>query len=221
VGSHVQPDLIVFDCDGVLVDSEILAVEIESELLTDAGFPVTAEEIAATCVGLSYTSMMVVLGERFGRPLPDRLITEVQGRVIDAFPARLQPVDGMSSALGDMALPRCIASSSDIDRIQLSIELTGLDVHFEPDRVFSAQMVDRGKPAPDLFLHAASICGTDPSRCLVVEDSPHGVEAAVAAGMDVIGFVGGGHATPTLAGRLRYAGANRVASHASELAGLV
>ncbi len=110
-----------------------------------------------------------------------------------------------------------MASSSDLHRIRLSLDITGLAGFFPPGQVFSAQMVERGKPAPDLFLHAAEQLGTDPDRCLVIEDSPHGVTAALAAGMKVVGFVGGGHARPALVDRLRAAGAETIVEHAEQL----
>lgn len=215
------PDLIVFDCDGVLVDSELIAVEVESRLLTEAGFPMTADEIAETCVGLSYASMVKLLEERFGRPVPESLNQQLQTETLAEFPRRLQPIAGIAELLGDSTIDRCVASSSDPDRIAFSLELTGLTDQFKPDQVFSATMVERGKPAPDLFLHAAATVGHHPSRCLVIEDSPHGVTAARSAGMDVVGFVGGGHARPALADRLRTAGAAVVVDHHDHIAELL
>jgi len=212
--------LVVFDCDGVLVDSEALTVEVEAELLSQAGFAITAQEITERYVGLSYTSMMADLGERFGRPVPDSLSRSVQQAVLDHFPEHLQPIGGIGDLLGALAeadIDRCVASSSDLDRIWLSLTVTELAPHFAADTVFSAQMVDRGKPAPDLFLLAASKIGFEPDQCVVIEDSPGGVQAAVAAGMDVVGFVAGGHATPALPDRLRRAGAATVVNTTDEL----
>lgn len=209
--------LIIFDCDGVLVDSETVVIEIESELLTEAGFPMTSDEIAETCVGLSYDSMMGMLAERFGKQVPSGLNLRIQSEALAAFPERLNPIDGISDLLSESAVARCIASSSDLDRIQLSLAITGLEQHFDQSNVFSAQMVKRGKPAPDLFLHAAEAMLVPSERCIVVEDSPHGVTAALAAGMAVVGFTGGGHARPSLTTRLENAGAPFVARNASEL----
>ena len=207
----VQAELVIFDCDGVLVDSEVLAVRVESALLTEAGFALSPEEISDSYVGLSYASMMASIAERFGRPVPAELGELVQQRVIDAFPAELEPVAGMPAFLDTLEAPRCVASSSDLDRVRLSLDLTGLLGAFAEDRLFSAQMVDRGKPEPDLFLHAAQTCAVSPHRCVVVEDSPHGVEAGVAAGMRVIGLVAGAHCPPSLPDRLLAAGAAAVA----------
>ncbi|MEM7275087.1 MAG: HAD family hydrolase [Actinomycetota bacterium] len=206
-------DLIIFDCDGVLVDSERIAVQIESRLLTEAGFPLTPAEIAASFVGLSYGSMMTELERRFGRSVPEELNQRMQSEALAAFPTELEPTPGIVELLGSITGPRCVASSSDPDRIALSLRLTGLDRWFDPGSLFSATMVDRGKPAPDLFLHAAAAMGHRPDRCVVIEDSPHGVEAAVAAGMAVVGYVGGGHAGPALSDRLVAAGADAIADH--------
>ncbi len=212
------PELVVFDCDGVLVDSEVLVVDVEARMLTEAGFPITADEIAERFVGLSYDSMMAELARHHGRPVPDGLSERIQQAALDRFPDHLRPVSGMPELLAGSDRPRCVASSSNLDRIALSLRLTGLDVHFTTDRVFSAQMVERGKPAPDLFLLAAETLGVDPSACLVVEDSAAGVTAARAAGMDVVGLVAGGHARPGLADRLAAAGARAVVATVGDLA---
>lgn len=209
--------MVVFDCDGVLVDSEILAIEIESRLLNEAGFAMSEDEIAETCIGLSYGDMAAMLEERFGRPIPDDLNHRMQAEVVATFPERLRPVAGLVELLSANSLSRCVASSSNLDRINLSLETTGLRALFSVDSIFSAQMVERGKPAPDLFLHAARQLSVDPADCIVVEDSPHGVTAARAAGMAVVGFVGGGHARPTLVDRLQNAGAATIADDAEEL----
>lgn len=216
-GPGVRAELIVFDCDGVLVDSEALVIEVEAAMLTDAGFAVTPDELIERFVGLSYATMMTELAKDHGRRVPEELSRRIQRAALEEFLERLEPVPGIAELLAALELPRCVASSSDIDRIELSLRVTGLDGHFQSDRIFSAQMVERGKPAPDLFELAASKCGTDPADCLVVEDSPAGVSAAVAAGMEVIGFVGGGHARDDLGGRLRAAGAAEVYATAAVL----
>ena len=214
-------ELVVFDCDGVLVDSEVIVAEYEAIRLTEAGFPLTFDDIAERFIGLSYPSMMAALHEQFGRPVPDGLSERIQAEVLALFPEHLQPVAGMTEFITGLELPRCVASSSNLDRIRLSLDVTGLADFFDPDHVFSAQMVKRGKPAPDLFLHAAEQLDADPARCLVIEDSPHGVTAARAAGMEVVGFVGGGHARPALRDRLTAAGADTIVDHAEHLAELI
>lgn len=217
---HHDCDLIIFDCDGVLVDSEIIAVEIEARVLTEAGFPMTVDDVIETCVGLSYPDMVLLLEQRFGRPVPEALNQQMQQMTLDEFPRHLKPVPGIAELLTGSTKDRCVASSSDPDRIAMSLGLTGLKPLFSDDRLYSAAMVDNGKPAPDLFLHAAGTLGHAPERCLVIEDSPHGVEAARAAGMDVIGFVGGGHARPALANRLQAAGATTIVDHHDTIAAL-
>ena len=203
-------DLIVFDCDGVLVDSEAIVIAVEAEMLTAAGFAISPDEIADRFVGLTYTTMMAELGVEHGRPIPDELASRVQQAALDQFPDRLKPVPGMEELLIGLDRPRCVASSSDLDRINLSLSVTGLDVHFPQERIFSAQMVDRGKPAPDLFQLAAAKLGVKAEACLVIEDSPAGVVAAKAAEMAVVGLVAGGHARPSLASRLSNAGADQI-----------
>ncbi len=203
-------DLIVFDCDGVLVDSEAIVIAVEADMLTAAGFAITPDEIADRFVGLSYTTMMAELGAEYGRPIPDELASSVQQAALAQFHDRLKPVAGMEELLIGLDRPRCVASSSDLDRINLSLSVTGLDVHFPQDQIFSAQMVDRGKPAPDLFQLAAGKLGVEADACLVIEDSPAGVQAARAADMAVVGLVAGGHARPSLGDRLRQAGADQI-----------
>ncbi len=217
----MQPELIIFDCDGVLVDSEALVIDIEAQMLTAAGFPMTPDEVAETCIGLSYGSMMAMLEERFGQPVPDTLSEAIQAQALAQFPGRLQPVAGIADVLGRLDLPRCVASSSNLDRIELCLGITGLRQEFVEGSIFSAQMVERGKPAPDLFLHAAASMGVAASRCVVVEDSPAGVAAGVAAGMPVIGFLAGGHVRPSLGPRLTQAGASTLARTGDELAPLL
>ncbi len=211
-------ELLVLDCDGVLVDSEVIVIEIEARLLTEAGFALTADEIADRFVGLSYKDMMGTLAADFGRPVPEELTQRIRIDSLAAFPDQLRPVSGMTEFLADLEIPRCVASSSNLDRVRLSLDLTDLARFFDSAHVYSAQMVDNGKPAPDLFLHAANEVGVEPSACLVVEDSPYGVAAALAAGMSVVGFVGGGHARPSLSKRLRDAGATVVVEAPGEIA---
>lgn len=209
--------LVVFDCDGVLVDSEALVLDVEAATLSAAGFPITADEIAERFTGISYASMLRALSRDFGRAIPNDLSEEVQRNALERMAEALEPVAGIDRVLGSSTLPRCVASSSDVARIEMSLRVTGLASYFAPDHVFSAEMVRNGKPAPDLFLLAAERMGISPSECLVVEDSPPGVEAACAAGMAVVGFVAGGHVRPSLRPRLVAAGATEICSNAEEL----
>ncbi len=210
------PDLVIFDCDGVLVDSEILVIEIERQMLAELGVELTAEEINRRFTGRSDAAMHAELSRELGLDLAEEFSARRTERVWAAFDSSLEAVAGMPQVLADLALPRCVASSSVPARIERSLTVTGLIGHFE-GRLYSATMVERGKPAPDLFLFAAERCGVAPERCLVVEDSPYGVAGAVAAGMRAIGFTAGGHNLPDTAERLRAAGAEIVVDRAADL----
>lgn len=210
--------LLIFDCDGVLVDSEILAIRAEERVLAEVGMVMTADEIADTCVGLSYPSMMALLEERFGRPVPEGLEERIQIEAKANFETELTEVPGIGELLKDSSLPRCVASSGAPDRISLSLNTTGLIEHFEADNIFSAVEVENGKPAPDLFLLAAERMGFEPARCIVIEDSPYGIEAALAAGMTAVAFTAGSHIRPSTSDKLTAAGAHHVASTSVELA---
>jgi HAD superfamily hydrolase (TIGR01509 family) len=214
--------LVIFDCDGVLVDSEILVVEIEAALLADAGVAIGVAGVVDRYVGLSEADMVSAIVDEFGDVI-DRAFVEGtfaglrDRRVSEALATRLQPIAGIDTVLEALSSPLCLASSSHHDRIAASLATTGLLGFFPPHCRFSATDVEHGKPAPDLFLHAAAVCGHDPSTCVVVEDSPHGVRAALAAGMAVIGFAGGGHHTPAFGRRLLDAGAPMVVPDAEAL----
>jgi len=212
--------MIIFDCDGVLVDSEILAVRQEVDAFDELGIAITFEEIVDQYVGLSYATMERRVNESYGVELPPGFFEKIQADTLASFPAELKPVAGMVDLVASVAGSKCVASSSNLDRILLSLQVTGHD-SFTTDHIFSAQMVEHGKPAPDLFLYAAAQVGVDPRVCTVVEDSPHGVQGAVAAGMRVIGLVAAGHCSPALADRLRAAGADDIAADAAELGSLI
>lgn len=210
-------ELVIFDCDGVLVDSEALVLDVESEMLTAAGYPLTADEIAERFTGLSYASMLGEIARDFGKPMPRGLSEEMQRAAMALFPEKLTPVPGIPDLLAALERPRCVASSSDLERIHLSLRVCGLERHFAGGSVFSAEMVRNGKPAPDLFLLAAETMRAAPGACVVIEDSPPGVEAARAAGMTAFGLLAGGHTRPGLEERLREAGAARVFETTAEL----
>jgi HAD superfamily hydrolase (TIGR01509 family) len=180
-------DLIVFDNDGVLVDSEPVANQVLSSLLTEYGFPCTPEECIAIFMGHSMPQVRAMVEARLGRPLPADLETRYFGDLFPSFQRSLRPIPGIVDALLAIDQTVCVASSGTHERIRLTLGTTGLWDRFG-GRVFSAQDVARGKPAPDLFLHAAASLGVDPRRCAVVEDSPAGVTAANAAGMTSFGF---------------------------------
>jgi HAD superfamily hydrolase (TIGR01509 family) len=213
-------DLVIFDCDGVLVDSETIACRVDSELLTAAGFPHSFEDIRRDFVGISSASMCRLIEARFGRRLPNDMQARILQAAIDAFERELAPIAGVAAAIAAIDRPRCVASSSDPPRIRRSLELTGLIDFFDP-HLFSTKMVAHGKPAPDIFLHAAGQMGATPQGCIVIEDSVPGVTAARAAGMAVLGFVGGGHCTPAQGDKLREAGADSVFADMRELPALI
>ena len=182
--------LVIFDCDGVLVDSEPIAVRIDVEMFAEVGLTVSAQEVIERFVGRSPDVLFSAVEERLGHPPPDGWEKRGEQRLREAFEAELKPVDGIREALERIAIPVCVASGSPPERLRLKLELTGLYERFA-GRIFSAAEVASGKPSPDLFLHVARQMGVEPRDCTVVEDSRYGVQAARAAGMDVLGYAGG------------------------------
>ncbi|HEV2676479.1 MAG TPA: HAD family hydrolase [Aliidongia sp.] len=212
--------LIIFDCDGVLVDSEPLACKVEVALLHALEHPISAEEFAHRAVGRSRKDNHAMLEGLWDRRLPEDYTEQVQSRLFEAFRTELQPLAGMPDLVARVAVDRCVASSSPPDRLALALALGGYAPLFGAG-VFSSLEVARGKPAPDLFLHAAARRSAAPEQCLVIEDSVPGIEAAKAAGMIAIGFCGGGHCAPDHGSRLRAAGADAVVPDSGALAGLL
>ncbi|MHB1929810.1 MAG: HAD family hydrolase [Acidimicrobiales bacterium] len=210
--------LFVFDCDGTLVDSEPIAARVEAELLAALGVDVTTDEVLDRFTGLSAAATRRLAEQRWGVHLGEDFDAEKAARLEAAFAAELRPVAGIPELIDRLTGPRCVASSSGLSRISSCLEVTGLARSFPPATRFSATMVERGKPAPDLFLLASERMGVPADRCVVVEDSPYGVEAGVAAGMAVIGLTAGSHCRPGLRAQLRAAGATAVAADAAELA---
>ncbi|WP_230530613.1 HAD family hydrolase [Microvirga roseola] len=207
--------LLIFDCDGVLVDSETLACQIDAEILTEIGLPYTAQDIMRQFVGASLKDMVARIEAEHGCTLPADFGERLNRELFSRFETDLQPVGGVRDAILTLPFQRCVASSSVPERIALSLRVTGLADLF--DHVFSASEVARGKPAPDLFLHAARRMEIAPEACLVIEDSPAGVQAARAAGMRVIGFTGGGHCGPEHGEKLRHAGASIIVGRMADL----
>jgi HAD superfamily hydrolase (TIGR01509 family) len=200
--------LIIFDCDGVLIDSEIFANRAWLEVFAELGHDLDLDDFMQRYVGISSKDVRADLDQRHG-PLPPDLEARITTRRRALFERHLKPMPGIEHLLAALDVPVCVASGSAPERLEHSLGLTGL-LPFFPDRVFSATMVAHGKPAPDLFLFAAEQCGVAAGRCLVVEDSVPGVQAAVAAGMTVIGFVGGAHCQEGHEERLLTHGASRV-----------
>jgi HAD superfamily hydrolase (TIGR01509 family) len=205
--------LIIFDCDGVLVDSEIIAARVLANALTEIGFPLTADECIARYTGISIASVVERVEAEWGRQLPPDFLDQVRAGDEEAFRADLQAIPGVRDQLPQR---RCVASSGRVSKLRLTLTLTGLLPLFDP-HVFSAEMVKRGKPAPDLFLYAAQQMGVPAGRCMVIEDSVAGVHAAVAAGTRVIGFAGGSHCRCGHDRVLAEAGAASVFSRMAEL----
>lgn len=200
------PDLLVFDCDGVLVDSEVLAVDVFCEVLVAAGVPAVPAMIAR-CFGMKQADIIASVARDTGRPVPASVADDLWPATRRRFGTSLKPMPGVVRFLERLAdRPRCVASSSSLERIRFSLAVTGLD-RFFGDRVFSSQQVARGKPAPDLFLFAADRMGVAPARCVVIEDSVFGVEGARAANMRALGFTGGSHVGPDHGPRLLARGA--------------
>lgn len=185
--------LVVFDCDGVLVDSEPISLRLLLETLETAGLHLGQAEADALFLGRSLATTREIVEREYGLAVTDAALDAMRQALYAAFRAELRPIPHIAETLDALGRPYCVASSSQPERIELSLSVTGLWPRFR-GRAFSSTMVRRGKPAPDLFLHAAAALGAAPSDCLVVEDSPAGIEAAQAAGMRVIAFTGGSHA---------------------------
>ena len=210
-------DLVIFDNDGVLVDSEPISNRLLAAYLTELGHPTTYEDSIRDYMGSAMHRVHDLVLERTGQRLPDDFDDVFHARVFAAFERELKPVAGVVDVLEKLTadeVPYCVASSGSHERIRVGHRTTGLDRWFDDARIFSSQDVGRGKPAPDLFLYAAERLGVTPEKCVVVEDSPLGVQAAVAAGMGVYGFT-----AMTQAAKL--AGAGRLFSTMGELADLL
>jgi HAD superfamily hydrolase (TIGR01509 family) len=202
----VRFDLVIFDCDGVLVDSEIISCREHARLLTELGYPITADQVFERFLGRATHDTTAEVEAELGRSLPVDFVTQLKTRMDAAFASSLRAVPHLETALDALDRPFCVASSGTPDKIATSLRLVGLG-HWFASRIFSAAQVARGKPAPDLFLFAASRMAVEPARCLVIEDSVPGVLGARAAGMTVLGYCGGSHCRPDHAAALSAAGA--------------
>ncbi len=190
---HRTPELVILDCDGVLVDSERPAVAVEARVLTELGWPHTPEQVVARWMGRTSQFQLGEVEARLGRAAASEFDARSTAEVHAVFEEQLRPVDGVVDLLDTLdaaGVPTCVASSGSHDRMRRTLGLTGL-LDRLAGRIFSATEVAHGKPSPDLFLHAARSMGTRPSGCVVVEDSVYGVQAGVAAGMRVLGYAGG------------------------------
>jgi HAD superfamily hydrolase (TIGR01509 family) len=203
-------ELVIFDCDGVLVDSELISSRVLAQTLTRYGLPTTPANAQRDYEGLLLRDIDARAGAKLGRALPVDWIEVFQAERANVFRRELQPVGGAAEAVERIVaagVPVCVASQGMIEKTRLSLALTGLDRLFSEELLFSAWLVERGKPFPDLFLHAAATLGVEPGCCAVVEDSVSGATAAVAAGMRAIGYAADGDGA-----KLRQAGAEVVSS---------
>ena len=211
-------DLIIFDCDGVLVDSEIIAAQVESRLLTQAGYEISAEALAERFAGLTWKDILLEVERESEIPLQATLIDKSEKMIDQRLARDLLPIEGAARAAASITGKKCICSNSRAARLKVMLERTGLAPIFGKN-VFSAQDTPevRTKPAPDIFLHAAGIMQAKPGHTLVIEDSVHGIEGARAAGMRVVGFTGATHSYPGHADKLTEAGAETVIHRMADL----
>lgn len=201
--------LVIFDCDGVLIDSEGIACAADAEELTAIGYPITTEQVAERFAGVPSDAMYKTIEDDWGHRLPEDFKTRVKDVIIEKYRAELKPIPGAAEVLSTLTLPKCIASSSAPAKLALGLVETELYDLVYP-HIFSVALVTKGKPNPDLFLYAAKAFKTEPKDCMVIEDSVAGVKAAKAAGMPCIGFTGGSHCPPGHAAKLTEAGARVV-----------
>jgi len=215
-----QPELVIFDCDGVLIDSQAIQCQIDARELTSLGFPVTPSELAQAFIGRTTRDVIDHVEGMLGRALPDSFEADRDQLVELAYRSELRAIAGVAEVLEEIGVPFCVASNATMQRLRYVLGLTGLLPHFE-GRLFGVDLVSRPKPAPDLFLLAARTMNIASDRCLVIEDSETGVRAGVAAGMSVLGFHGGGHCYPGYETRLMEAGAMRAFSDMRALPSLL
>ncbi|OYU17439.1 MAG: hydrolase [Rhodobacteraceae bacterium PARR1] len=187
-----EPALIIFDCDGVLIDSEVISARQLIAELKGYGVEMDMAFVSRHFLGRSYPVVLQEVRDRWGVALPERFETDYRARLLAAFETDLKVMPGITQTIAALRLPYCLATSSSPERMRRSLDITGLAPLFS-GRAFTASEVTRGKPAPDLFLHAAARMGVDPADCVVIEDSLNGVRAGLAAGMTVWRFTGGSH----------------------------
>ena len=205
-------DALIFDCDGVLVDSEVIAIASEREILASWGLQYEFQTFVSRFVGLhnrDFHAAIATDAVAAGLSLPEDFGMQMQANNWKRYETELRPIDGVLEVVAAFAGVQAVASSSEADKLARKLQMTGLHDAFAP-HIYSADLVSRGKPAPDLFLHTADQINARPGACVVIEDSVNGVKAALAAGMTAWGFTGGGHADAGLGERLAMAGADMV-----------
>jgi HAD superfamily hydrolase (TIGR01509 family) len=219
-GLNGNVDLVIFDCDGVLVDSEVISCRAHSQVLTRHGYPITADQVLDRFLGVSDREARITIEAELGRKLPDDIEIQIKQATLQFHAGDLRAISCVGEAIAAIDLPKCVASSGTPEKIHHGLSCAGLYDRLAPN-IFSATQVKRGKPAPDLFLFAAGQMRTAPERCLVIEDSVPGITGARAAGMTVLGFHGGSHCRPGHADRLRAAGAALTFDDMRQLPGLI
>ena len=213
-------DLVIFDCDGVLVDSELISCRAHAQTLSRHGYAITEQQVLDRFLGVSDREARLTIEAEIGRPLPDDFEAQVKAATLQFYAGDLRAIANVGDAIAAIDLPKCVASSGTPEKIRHGLTCAGLYDILAP-HIFSATQVKRGKPAPDLFLFAAEQMRASPARCVVIEDSVPGVTGALAAGMSVLGFHGGSHCRPGHADKLRAAGAATVFDDMRQLPALI
>jgi HAD superfamily hydrolase (TIGR01509 family) len=213
-------DLIIFDCDGVLVDSEVISSRAHAKMLTRHGYPITADQVLARFLGVPDREARMAVEAELGRSLPVDFEAQMRQAELQFYAEDLTTIPHVGASIAAIALPKCVASSGTPEKIHHGLTSAGLYDQFAPN-IFSASQVTRGKPAPDLFLFAAAQMQAAPERCLVIEDSVAGITGALATGMTVLGFHGGSHCRPGHGDTLRAAGAALTFDDMRQLPGLI
>jgi HAD superfamily hydrolase (TIGR01509 family) len=203
---NANVDLVIFDCDGVLVDSEVISSRAHAEILTRHGYPITADQVLVRFLGVSDREARLIIEAEIDRKFPEDFEVQVKQATLQFYAGDLRAISYVGDAIAAIKQPKCVASSGTPEKIHHGLTCAGLYELLAP-KIFSASQVKRGKPAPDLFLFAASQMATLPERCVVIEDSVAGIAGALAAGMTVLGFHGGSHCRLGYADTLRAAGA--------------
>jgi HAD superfamily hydrolase (TIGR01509 family) len=216
----VNFDLVIFDCDGVLVDSEVISCRAHAEVLTRHGYPITSEQVFHRFLGRSTRQANMEVEAELGRALSDDFHVQLQDELFRTFEADLEAVSHIGAALDGIDRAVCVASSGSHQRMRVTLGRTQLYDRFAPN-IFSASQVTNGKPAPDLFLFAARQMNVAPERCIVIEDSAAGIAGAIAAGMPVLGFHGGSHCREGYGKKLQDAGATMIFDDMRQLPGLI
>jgi HAD superfamily hydrolase (TIGR01509 family) len=217
---NAKVDLVIFDCDGVLVDSELISCRAHSQMLTRHGYPITADQVLDRFLGVSDREARLIVEAELGRSLPGDFEAQVKQATLKFYEGDLRAISNVGEAIAAINLKKCVASSGTPEKIRHGLTCTGLHELLAP-HIFSATQVKRGKPAPDLFLYAADRMRVPPERCLVIEDSIPGITGALAAGMIVLGFHGGSHCRPGYGDTLRAAGTTVTFDDMRQLPGLI